>query len=238
MTWAVTAEAERFDEAAEWFRSKFPVTPAIADRLGDYAGPRAWTVAGVAQLDVVLEVYASLVDAIENGTPFEEWQKGIEAKLTEAWGRRDSARVQTIFRNATSQAFNAGRWRQMNEPAIAALRPYVQFDGIEDARQSDICRERDGTIVPLGDPWLERNSPQLHHRCRSQLRSLSQREALRRGVGKKHTTTEASEGFGRPATEADWKPDPARYPRDLFDEYKLKRGELERQTRRARLDGK
>ena len=72
MSWAVTADVEEFPEAAEFFRSRFPITAALADRLGAYAGPRAWTVAGVAQLDVVLTVWESLLRAIEIGKPFDE----------------------------------------------------------------------------------------------------------------------------------------------------------------------
>lgn len=237
MAWSVTAEVDEFHEAAAWFRSRFPVTPAVADALGDYAGPRAWTVAGVAQLDVVLTVWESLLRAIEAGTPFDEWKRQIEDTLTASWGRRDSPRLETIFRNATSSSYNAGRWRQMNEPAVRSVRPYVLFDGIDDARQSDICNERDGTVVPIDSPWLDANSPQLHHRCRSSLRSLTETQALRRGITPKpeHETT-AQVGFGRKPDDQQWKPDPGKYPRELFDEFTVKRSELERQARRARLD--
>jgi SPP1 gp7 family putative phage head morphogenesis protein len=236
MSRAVTADVEEFPEAAEFFRSRFPVTGAIADALGAYAGPRAWTIAGVAQLDVVLTVWESLLRALEAGTPFADWKREIEDTLTQAWGKRNSPRLETIFRNATSSSYNAGRWRQMNEPAIVAVRPYVMFDGIDDSRQSEICNERDGTIVPLHDAWVSANHPPLHHRCRSSLRNLTEREALRRGVTKKETTTDPQEGFGKTPDQDQWRPDPSKYPRDLFDEYQLKRSELQRQTRRPRLD--
>jgi SPP1 gp7 family putative phage head morphogenesis protein len=224
VVWSATAEVERFDEAVDWFRNRFPVTPELAAKLGKYAGARAWTIAGVAQLDVVLDTYESLLKAVEKGTPLKEWQDEIEEKLTKAWGRQDSARIETIFRNATQQSFNAGRWRQMNEPAIKALRPYVLFDGINDGRQSKICLELDGTVVEIDDPWLETHSPQLHHRCRSKLRSLSAKQAKERGVTEAPQDLTPSPGFGKiPDDVAEpWKPDPKDYPAEVFQIYEKK----------------
>lgn len=231
--WRVTAEPERFVEAVEWFRSRFPITPELAEILGAYAGPRAWTIAGVAQLDILLAVFESLSRAIARGTPFHEWQDEVEDELTQAWGRRNSGRMETIFRNATQQALNAGRWRQMTHPAVKAIRPYGLFDGIDDARQTPICRAADRTILPLDDPWWDTHSPQLHHRCRSSIRNITAREAERRGGQTAAPTQDtASEGFGKKPDTAAWEPKPADYPSELFDTYRLKRAELERKAKR------
>lgn len=236
MAWTVTADVERFDEASEWFRSRFPVTEDLANVLGDYAGPRAWTIAGVSQLDVLLEVFESLQRAIDNGTPYGEWKREIESTLTAAWGSPNAHRIETIFRNSTMQAYNAGRWRQMQHPVVRQLRPFIMFDGVRDSRQSPICRKWDGTIRPIDDPVWEVAHPQMHHRCRSQLRTLRKSEAVRRGITDELPDLEADEGFGKAPTEAQWKPDPSKYPPELFSEFQLKRTELERTSRRPRLD--
>jgi len=237
MSWAVTADVTEFPEAAAWFRSKFPVTQQIAQALGDYAGPRAFTIAGVEQLEVVTAAFESLARAVESGVPLETWKREIEADLTAAWGSKNSARLELVFRNATSQAYNAGRWRQMNEPAVRAFRPFGFFDGVTDSRQSDFCRAWDGTILPL-EKFAELGAcPQCHHGCRSQIRSMREREAMRRGVTLQPPSDQASPGFGAAPTESEWRPDPAKYPRELFSEYQLKRSELERTTARPQLDG-
>lgn len=236
MAWAVTADVEEFSEAAQWFRSKFPVTERVANALGDYAGPRAFTVAGVEQLEVVNATFDSLAKAISSGIPFEQWKTQVEDQLTEAWGKKDSARIETVFRNATSQAFNAGRWRQMNEPSVLAFRPYGMFDGVVDSHQSAFCKAWDGKILPL-ERFAELGAcPQCHHRCRSQIRNMRESDALRRGVTINLPNETAAEGFGQAPTENEWRPDPSKYPRELFDEYQLKRTELERQVKRPRLD--
>jgi len=234
VTWEITAEPSRFDEAIAWFETRWPVTEQAAVELEDYAGQRAWKIAGVTQLDVVQTVHESLVRALESGVPFEEWQDGIEDVLAAAWGTPDSPHVETVFRNATMSA-NAGRWQQMNEPAIRGLRPFLYFDGIADSRQSTICQAWNGTIRPIDDPVWQHASPQLHHRCRSQLRSLTEREAMRRGLTPVIPEETATPGFGRPPTESDWQPERGNYQAELFAEYEAKRSEIQAQVERPKL---
>ncbi len=232
MAWRATADVERFDEAVEWFADRFPLTQELAAALGVHSGTRAWTIAGVAQLDVVLFVFESLQKAIELGTPFSEWQVDVTDKLTKAWGKRSSHRVKNIYRNATQQSLNAGRWRQMQHPDVKDIRSYILFDGISDARQSDICDAADGTVVHIDDPWLDTHSPQLHHGCRSHLRNIREEDARRRGITDSPTTVDAQGGFGKKPTATPWEPSPADYPPALFAEYQKKRRQLEKKAPR------
>jgi SPP1 gp7 family putative phage head morphogenesis protein len=228
----VTAEPERFDEAVEWFAARFPITEQLSEALGDYAGERGWTIAGVAQLDVVNDVHASLTRAIESGIPFEEWRAEVRDKLTAAWGRPNSPRIETIFRNATSQSYNAGRWRQMHEPSVLALRPFGMFDGVDDSRQSPICRAWDGKILPLEEFAARDACPQLHHRCRSSIRSMRAAEAERRGVTTTPPTEQADEGFGREPTGPPWQPKQDTYPAALWSSYQDKAQDLRENSKR------
>lgn len=223
MGWAATADPERFDEAVEWFAARIPLTADMAAELAQYSRTRAFTISGVAQLDIVQQVYDSLLDAIGKGTPLDEWKDAIEEKLTNAWGKRDSARLETIYRNSTQQALNAGRWREQNRPDIKALRPYGLFDAIDDGRTSEICKHWSDVVLPL-DEFARRNAvPQLHHRCRSQIRNISEREAKRRGITTDPPTIKADDGFGEPPTESEFEPDAAKYATELYGLYVKKR---------------
>jgi SPP1 gp7 family putative phage head morphogenesis protein len=235
VVWKVSAAASKFAEAVSWFGNRLPVTDQLAAELGAYTGPRAFTIAGVTQLDVVNDVHRSLERAIADGIPFDEWKAEVQDKLTKAWGRKDSARIETIFINANQQAYNAGRWAQMTDPAVLPLRPFGFFDGVADSRQSPICRECDGTILPLSDPWWATHSPQLHHRCRSQIRTLRESDARRRGVTAAPPTKDADEGFGLTPTLSGWAPEPQKYPPDLWSEYQRKAAEIEASATRARV---
>ena len=224
MTWHVTADPERFEEALAWFRSRFPVTDEILDALGDYATERAWRVAGVAQLDVVLDVFRELERAIETGATMREFRKSVGVKLAEAWGKSNAHRIETIYLTNLQKAYNAGRWRQVNDPQVARTRPYLMFDAILDSRTSDICKKRNGTVLLREDPWWHSNMPPLHHRCRSTVRSLRAREAERYGIsGEPPRGDDPAPGFGMPPTaEPPFAPDPSKYPDKLFQIYAAK----------------
>lgn len=228
MTWPVTADPDRFEEAIAWFQRRFPVTEAVLAALGEYAGERAWTVAGIAQLDVVLDVFRSIEQAIANGTPLDEWKQEMGEKLFAAWGKRDSARVETIFLTNVQKAYNAGRWRQVKDPLVVKARPFLGYDAILDGRTSPVCKRCDGTLLPADDPWWESHVPPLHHRCRSTIRSFTKREADRRGgvkrPGEDTEDSQPDEGFGAaPTVEPDWEPDLDKYPAELRKAFQGKR---------------
>lgn len=197
-TWNVTADPERFDEAVEWFLKRVPVLRNDLATIDEHARDRAFWITGLAQLEIVSQAHKSLEKAIADGTPFEEWKQSLSTELRTAWGNASAHRLRLVYRNATQQALIAGRWAQINEPNVKRFRPYGLFDGIGDRRQTAICKACDGTILPLDHDWWQTHTPQLHHACRSSVRTLRTREALRRGVTNPPPTDSADRGFGAP----------------------------------------
>jgi len=179
---SIGAKAREFTEATESFAKRRPVLRSDVDTMDIYARNRAFWISGVAQASLVQQAHDSLKKAIANGTGFDEWKKNLPNELRSAWGSGSSARLKLIYHNATLQAYAAGRYRQQAKPHIRAVRPFALFDGIGDSRQSEICKARDGVILPIDDPWWNTNSPLLHHACRSIRRTLTRKEAQRRGV--------------------------------------------------------
>jgi SPP1 gp7 family putative phage head morphogenesis protein len=213
----VTADPQRFDEAVDWFRKRTVLTKKESERLGSEAGRRAFWIGGGLQLTQIQRVFDKLGTAIENNTPFDEWRKTVKKEL------RDEVHAETVFRNATQRALNAGRWRQMREPGVLAFRPYWLFDGIRDSRQSKICKLCHGIILPADHPWWATHTPALHHRCRSSIRNLRSSEAHRRGITNVPPVDAADDGFGlSPEGEPEWKPDPKKTDPALLKELQLK----------------
>jgi SPP1 gp7 family putative phage head morphogenesis protein len=219
MAFAVTSNPARFDEAVDWFGRRVVLTQKQAHELGSDAGRRAFWVGGGLQLTQIQRVFDKVNKAVEDGTPFDEWRKQVKGEL------RNDAHAETVFRNASLRALNAGRWRQMNEKGVRDFRPYVLFDGIDDARQSEICEACDGTIVPLDSDWARSHVPPLHHRCRSSFRNLRPSEAKRRGLTTVLPLKEADDGFGAaPDDQPIWKPSPAKHDPALLRELERKEG--------------
>ena len=198
MTWEVSAEFEDFPEAVEWFLARIIIDERDRDALLFRAKSRAFWIAGVAQLDLVQQVFDAIDVALEAGVPLADFKKSVRTALASAWGKDNPHRIETIYRNAVQGSYNAGRYRQMRD--VQRRRPFWLFDAIRDSRNSTICRTRDGTILPADDPWWLSNWPQLHHRCRSTVRALRESDARRRGVSERAPTVgvedEPQRGFG------------------------------------------
>lgn len=220
MGFAVTADPQRFNEAADWFLKRVVLTKDEAERLGTEAGRRAFWIGGGLQLEQIQRVFDKVGTAIEQGTAFDDWRKQVKKEL------RNDAHAETVFRNATQRSLNAGRWRQMREPGVLAFRPYWLFDGIDDSRQSPICRKCNRTLLPAGHPWWSTHTPLLHHKCRSSIRNMRKLEAENRGVTNVPPVEPADQGFGlSPELEPDWKPDAGTHDAELIRELSRKQAE-------------
>jgi hypothetical protein len=180
----MTADPAAFDEAVAEFASRRVVSREEADTLDAYARKRAWWISGVAQMDIANDAHESLLAAIRDGIPFDEWQKTAGPKLEAAWGKPNTWRLLVIYRNATTSAYNAGRLEQMEEPHITAVRPFKMLEVVDDGHTCEICGQfiEPKIILPWDDPWWVWHSPQFHHACRCGVRSLRRKVAEKFGI--------------------------------------------------------
>lgn len=237
MTWYVSADPLYFEEAVDWFRALTPITDEDELELDEYARRRSWKVAGVAQLDIVEDLFESIGDAIETGQSFDAWKREQKELLKSQWGSPNSPRVETIFRNATQQAHNAGRWQQMTKPDLMLARPYGLFDGVRDSRQTEVCKAWDGTVMLLSEFAAHRACPQLHHRCRSQIRNITAADARRRGISSAPPQEQAADGFGTAPDVAEWHVDPTEYEPGIAAQFERKAHEMRAAMKPAKLAG-
>lgn len=213
-------EPGRFDEAVDFFRRRVPMRKTEWSKLGTGARQRGFTVAEVAQLDVINSVWSALDDSIANGSTFDEFKKTVTADLVDEWQGRVAnppARIATIFRTNVVQAQNAGRHAQMTTPAILERRPFWQYVDVDDQRECPICNACHGVILPFDDPWWDTHSPPNHFSCRCRKRPLTVAQAESMGVTIAPTQVQADEGFGAPPQE---RPEPyhvdlSKYPPEL-----------------------
>lgn len=175
------ANPDKFDEASKWFRGRTPVTKAEWELMSAQARRQSFTIAGTQQLKVVQTVFDELQKAIDKGTPIDEWRKSLKKKLKGDFSEKNARNLTTAFINANQTAYNTGRWYQLQDPAVAEVMPLGCFDAVLDGRQTEICDECAGTILPLNHPWWLTHWPQLHHRCRSCVRALTEAMAKRKG---------------------------------------------------------
>lgn len=197
MGWDVTADLDKFEEAIDWFLARTIIPAHQRRRLVERAKPRAFWISGVAQLSVVQDVFDQIRKALDNGEPYQDFKRRVRQQLGSAWGGDNPPRIETIFRNAVQSSYNAGRFRQMNAPSVARLRPYWMYDAILDSRTSPYCRPIHKTILPADHPFWNTHVPPLHHRCRSSIRALRTEQAEQKGISPNAPPVEPQAGFGR-----------------------------------------
>ena len=91
-----TAEVGEFKEAVAFFKNRLSITDSEIDDLTATEKQRAFFITGVTQLDVVAAVHESIAQAIKDGTPLEEWRETVADRLTEAWGKENSPRIECL----------------------------------------------------------------------------------------------------------------------------------------------
>ncbi len=203
----------------DFFRARVPMHKTQWLELGTEARQRGFTVADVAQLDVIHQVWLALDDSIARGDPFAEFKQAVTPALTAEWaGSVESppARIETIFRTNVMAANNAGRHAQMTDPVVAERRPFWQYVDIDDQRECPICTACHGTILPMSDPWWQTHSPPLHFQCRCRTRPLTSAQAESMGVTVAPIPDAAQDGFGAPpAAHEPFMVDLSKYPPEL-----------------------
>lgn len=218
----VDADPLRFKEAIDAFLQRVPMTSDEYDDLEEAEKQFAFTVANVAQADLVAGVYDALKSAIEDGTPFEDFQAQVGPALADEWGGDDPTRLDTIFRTNVMDAYGDGRYQVMTAPAVKSARPYWRYNGIDgDGRTCEICEPRLNVILPADHPWWQRNYPILHCNCRDIADPLTEEEAQAEGItGSPPDDPAPAPGFGTPPAGAgggDWQPETADYPDGIGD---------------------
>ena len=210
----VPDDPAEFREAVRAWRQRVPMTQDEYDQLAQNARQRAFTVASVAQADLVTDVWRALDSAVAEGSSFDDFKEAVGAQLEAAWGGPDAGRLSTIFRTNVQTAYNAGRYAQARHPAVGLRRPFWRFVAVEDARTSDICAPLGGTVLPASDPWWGTHQPPLHFNCRSTFVPLTEEEAQAEGLTEEAPAVDADEGFGAAPVDGDseWAPDPDAYP--------------------------
>jgi len=171
-----------FEEAISYFAAKIPMTKEEFYSLEKQLRFRAFTVARLTELDAINRVKEKLLDVIKEGKTFTEfWEEAGADGLLQAAGfhRSNPWYWETVFRTNIQSAYNAGRRLQISkDPGVK----YLEFIGIRDSRQSEICRKRTGVIRPANDPWWKHNWPPLHFNCRSTVRAVYKEEAKALGL--------------------------------------------------------
>lgn len=210
-----------FDEAIAWAKGRVTLAPAQFSKLSAQMKVHAFTVGRLTQLDMVEKAKGLYLKQLESSeASMQQFVSDIRADV-DAVGL--PGYYEMVYRTNIQKDYNAGRALEFQSDQPVAL----EFIGIEDSRQTDICKMRTGTILPYTDPWWDDNWPPLHYNCRSTVRGISAEEAEVSGLlpelNRMKSTSKAwmanaataQKGFGKnPAKDNQfWKTSPSQQAR-------------------------
>jgi SPP1 gp7 family putative phage head morphogenesis protein len=180
-------------KALEFFRKKgFAVSFSWQDVFNEEHN-NAFTVAKMADIDLLTDVRNAVDKALAEGTTFETFRKALEPILQQAgwWGRQEVTdpatgevvqgelgsprRLRTIYRTNLKTAYAAGQWAQIQETKADA--PFLLYDAVDDDRTRPEHAEWDGMILPADDVWWQFHTPPNGWNCRCSVIQLSQAQA-------------------------------------------------------------
>jgi SPP1 gp7 family putative phage head morphogenesis protein len=157
----------------------------------------AFTVAKMADLDLLAEVKRAVQSAIENGETLQTFKNALQERMEMAgwWGVQEqldpvtgkmrlvqlgsARRLETIFRTNLSMAYAAGEWAQIEDTAETA--PYLMYDAVDDNLTREQHANWNGTVLRWDDPWWKTHRPPNGYNCRCSTIQMSQRDLKRVG---------------------------------------------------------
>ncbi len=135
-----------FAEQVAFFRQKLNLPTERWDDLHQAAHDRAFVVAQAMKADLLVDLRAAVDKAIAQGTTLETFRRDFrEIVKTHGWtgwtgeGTEggEAWRTRVIFETNLRTSYAAGRWQQLHDPALLAVRPYwryVHSDLVRNAR--------------------------------------------------------------------------------------------------------
>jgi SPP1 gp7 family putative phage head morphogenesis protein len=157
----------------------------------------AFTVAKMADLDLLAEVKRAVQSALDNGETLQAFKNALIPRMEAAgwWGVQkvvdpqtgkarlaqlgSARRLQTIFRTNLSTAYAAGEWAQIEDTAQDA--PYLMYDAVDDNLTREQHRAWSGIVLRWDDPWWKTHRPPNGYNCRCSTIQMSQRDLKRVG---------------------------------------------------------
>lgn len=90
--------------------------------------------------------------------------------------------AENIFRTNIQTAYNVGHYKRMTEPGVKALRPYWQYDAVNDSKTRPSHLAMDGRVFMADDPIWDTWFPPNGFKCRCTVKTLSKRQMEQRGL--------------------------------------------------------
>lgn len=163
--------SQQFEEQISFFRQKLNLPTERWDDIFQAAHDKAFMVAGAQKADLLADLRAAVEKAI-TGQSIGQFRKDFAAAVAKSgwsgWtGEGTNAgvawRTRVIYQTNIATSYAAGRWKQLKDPDLLAVRPFWQYihaDGVAHPRPLHLAWGNSGLTLPNDDPfWLTHFPP-------------------------------------------------------------------------------
>lgn len=211
-----------FEEAVDYFKGRVPVTAEVFYRIAEQYRGLAFTVSGYTKAQILKRFYDEILAALEDGNTFSEFRRSMNDFLkAEGYEGLDPLQADLIFRTNIQTAYNVGHYEQMTDPGVMKLRPFWQYDAVNDTHTRPSHLAMDGKVFPADHPVWNTWFPPNGFRCRCTVRTLSKRQVEARGltVEDEFPAIAPDPHFGTNPAKVKFTPDLKGYPDTLVKAY-------------------
>lgn len=166
MTANLTIETFPNEAAADYIHGKAVADPTHFGNLPPQLKQRAFTVAGIEQLDALQRI-RDAVAKLPEGASWDEAKKEIAAEISPFVGGDDKAakaRANFMLRTHGFQAYAVARHQQ--QMSVARDFPYWKYETVGDSRVRPGHAALDGKVLRADDPWWNTHYPPWDWGCR------------------------------------------------------------------------
>ena len=172
-----------FEEAEKYFGGKIPVSKKEFKKIKDEYRTKAFTISGYNNMEIIKKFIDELQKAIDNGSTLNDFQKEINSFLdSKGYEGITPYQADNIFRTNIQTAYSVGHYAAMTDPEVKKIRPYWQYDAVNDGKTRPSHRAMDELVYPADHPFWDVYYPPNGFRCRCGVRTLSRRQVEQRGL--------------------------------------------------------
>ena len=197
MTAKLSIETFPNEAAADYIRGKAVADPKNFGKLPDQLKQRAFTAAGIEQLDVVKRI-RDAVAKLPQGASWDEAKKEIAGLMSTYTGgdmKAARARAEHTLRTQGFQAYSVARHQQ--QMSTVGSHPYWMYETVGDNRVRAGHAALDGKVLRADDPWWKTHYPPWDWGCRCVVIALDEEDAQEFGISEHNDmpTPERSDSY-------------------------------------------
>ncbi len=187
MTANLTIETFPNEAAADYIRGKAVADPTNFGNLPDQLKQRAFTVAGIEQLDALRRM-RDIIAKLPEGASWDEAKRELAAEISPFIDVEDDskrttaskARAEFLLRTHGFQAYAVARHQQ--QMSVARDFPYWKYETVGDARVRPGHAALDGKVLRADDPWWKTHYPPWDWGCRCIVIAIDEEDAEEIGI--------------------------------------------------------